>query len=101
MGVSPEQLAQQLADNNQINFAAAEVLRGKAMNLIAERVKVTDDVGQPGRHRHRPQRAPEARRDAADADAADHEPRRPGRDEDADESRRGTTRPGTADRAKA
>jgi len=45
MGVTPDQLAQQLADNNQLSFAAAEVLRGKAMNLIAERVKVTDMSG--------------------------------------------------------
>jgi len=47
MGVPPDQLAQQLADNNQLSFAAAEVLRGKAMNLIAERVKVTDKSGNP------------------------------------------------------
>jgi trigger factor len=47
MGVSPDQLAQQLVDNGQLNFAAAEVLRGKAMNLIAERVKVTDKSGHP------------------------------------------------------
>jgi trigger factor len=47
MGVSPDQLAQQLVDNGQLNFAAAEVLRGKAMNLIAERVKVTDKSGSP------------------------------------------------------
>ena len=47
MGVPPDRLAQQLADNNQINVAAAEVLRGKAMNLIAERVKVTDKSGNP------------------------------------------------------
>ena len=45
MGVAPDRLAQQLADNGQLNFAAAEVLRGKAMNLIAERVKVTDQAG--------------------------------------------------------
>jgi trigger factor len=45
MGVPPDRLAQQLADNNQLSFAAAEVLRGKAMNLIAERVKVTDQSG--------------------------------------------------------
>jgi trigger factor len=45
MGVPPERLAQQLADNGQLSFAAAEVLRGKAMNLIAERVKVTDQSG--------------------------------------------------------
>ena len=45
MGVAPERLAQQLADNGQLSFAAAEVLRGKAMNLIAESVKVTDTAG--------------------------------------------------------
>jgi trigger factor len=47
MGVPPERLAKQLADNGQLSFAAAEVLRGKAMNLIAERVKVTDAAGDP------------------------------------------------------
>jgi trigger factor len=47
MGVAPDQLAQQLVDNGQLNFAAAEVLRGKAMNVIAERVKVTDQSGNP------------------------------------------------------
>jgi trigger factor len=41
-----DQLAQQLVDNGQLNFAAAEVLRAKAMNVIAERVKVTDQSGQ-------------------------------------------------------
>jgi len=45
MGVAPDQLAQQLVDNGQLSFAAAEVLRGKAMNVIAERVKVTDKSG--------------------------------------------------------
>ena len=47
MGVAPDQLAQQLVDNGQLSFAAAEVLRGKAMNVIAERVKVTDKSGHP------------------------------------------------------
>src|SRR4029077_10126291 len=47
MGVPPDRLAQQLADSNQLSFAAAEVLRGKAMNVIAERVKVTDEAGNP------------------------------------------------------
>jgi trigger factor len=47
MGVPPDRLAQQLADNNQLSFAAAEVLRGKAVNLIAEGVKVTDKSGNP------------------------------------------------------
>jgi trigger factor len=45
MGVAPERLAKQLADDGRLSVAAAEVLRGKAMNLIAERVKVTDSAG--------------------------------------------------------
>src|SRR5207247_11284939 len=47
MGVPPDRLAQQLADSNQINVAAAEVLRGQPMDVIAERVKVTDQSGNP------------------------------------------------------
>jgi trigger factor len=46
MGVAPERLAQQLTKNNQLALVAAEVLRGKAMNIIAERVKVTDPSGE-------------------------------------------------------
>ena len=45
IGIPPERLAKQLADEGRLSFAAAEVLRGKAMNLIAERVKVTDSAG--------------------------------------------------------
>jgi trigger factor len=47
MGVPPERLAKQLADNGQLSFAATEVLRGKAMNVIAEHIKVTDSAGHP------------------------------------------------------
>jgi trigger factor len=46
MGIAPERLAQQLTQSGQINFAAGEVLRGKAMNIIAERAKVTDPSGE-------------------------------------------------------
>jgi len=73
MGVSPDQLAQQLADNNQINVAAAEVLRGKAMNLIAERVKVTDKSGNPVDIATALNAPLTAAGDAADVDAADQE----------------------------
>ena len=45
MGVSPDYLAQQLVQNNQINVAVTEVLRGKAATVVAERVKVTDEAG--------------------------------------------------------
>jgi trigger factor len=47
MGVPPQRLAQQWAEDGRLSFAASELLRGKAMNLIAERVKVTDASGQP------------------------------------------------------
>jgi trigger factor len=73
MGVSPDQLAQQLADNNQINVAAAEVLRGKAMNLIAERVKVTDESGNPVDIATALNTPLTPAGDAADVDAADKE----------------------------
>jgi trigger factor len=45
MGMAPEQLARQLAENGQLSYAAADILRAKAMNLIAERAKVTDESG--------------------------------------------------------
>ncbi len=45
MGVSPDYFAQQLVQNNQINVAVTEVLRGKAATTIAERVAVTDEAG--------------------------------------------------------
>ena len=47
IGVSPDRLARQLADNDQIAATVGEVKRRKAMNLIAERVKVTDTSGHP------------------------------------------------------
>jgi trigger factor len=45
MGVPPERLAQQLAESGRLSAVAAEVLRRKALDLIAERVKVTDASG--------------------------------------------------------
>jgi trigger factor len=47
MGVSPDYFAQQLVQNNQINVAVTEVLRGKAATIAAERVVVTDEAGNP------------------------------------------------------
>jgi trigger factor len=46
MGVQPDQLAQQLSDRGQLAAVAADVLRGKALTLIAERSKVTDESGR-------------------------------------------------------
>jgi trigger factor len=45
LGVDPERLARQLADNGQIGQLASEVLRGKAMDIIAQRATVTDEAG--------------------------------------------------------
>jgi trigger factor len=45
MGVAPDRLAQQLVDSGQLSFVEDEVRRGKAVNVIAERVKVTDTSG--------------------------------------------------------
>ena len=47
MGVSPDYFAQQLVQNNQINVAVTEVLRGKAATIAAERIAVTDEAGNP------------------------------------------------------
>jgi trigger factor len=44
-GVSPDALAKQLIDSGQLNAAASEVLRGKALSVVAEKVKVTDEAG--------------------------------------------------------
>jgi trigger factor len=46
MRVDPERLAKQLADNGQLGSVASEVLRGKALDLIAQRAKVTDEAGR-------------------------------------------------------
>src|SRR5262249_35426120 len=45
MGVSPDYFAQQLVQNNQINVAVTEVLRGKAATIAAERIPVKDEAG--------------------------------------------------------
>jgi trigger factor len=46
MGVQPDQLARQLSERGQLAAVAADVLRGKAMTLLAERSKVTDESGR-------------------------------------------------------
>jgi trigger factor len=45
MGVTPDQLAQQITDSGQVNSVVADVLRTKALTLIAERATVTDASG--------------------------------------------------------
>ncbi len=47
IGVQPDQLAKQLSERGQLASVAADVLRGKAMTLLAERASVTDESGRP------------------------------------------------------
>jgi trigger factor len=45
-GVSPDQFARQLTSSGQLGAVVADVLRSKAADLLAERVKVTDESGR-------------------------------------------------------
>ncbi|REE95604.1 trigger factor [Thermomonospora umbrina] len=45
MGVQPQQLAQHLTDSGQIPALVSEVLRNKALNVLVEHVKITDEAG--------------------------------------------------------
>jgi trigger factor len=47
MGVPPDRLAKEIVDRGQLGIAMGEVLRGKALRVLAEQVKVTDEAGQP------------------------------------------------------
>ena len=47
MGVAPDRLAQQLSDSGQLPAVAADVLRGNALTVLAERARVTDEAGRP------------------------------------------------------
>ncbi|HEY7011841.1 MAG TPA: trigger factor [Streptosporangiaceae bacterium] len=72
MGVSPDRLAKELSDRGQLGSAAADVLRSKALTLIAERAKVTDEAGREVDIKAAEQEAEAAAEDeSAVADAAD------------------------------
>jgi trigger factor len=47
LGVPPDRLAQQIVDQGQLGVAVTEVLRSKALDLLAERATVTDEAGRP------------------------------------------------------
>jgi trigger factor len=64
MGVPPDRLARELSEHGQLASVAADVLRGKALTLIAERAAVTDEAGRPV----------DVKAAAADADAEAGEP---------------------------
>jgi trigger factor len=45
-GVSPDQFARQLTSSGQLAAVVSDVLRSKAADLLAERVKITDESGR-------------------------------------------------------
>jgi trigger factor len=47
LGVPPDRLAKEIVERGQLGVAMGEVLRGKALRLLAEQVKVTDEAGRP------------------------------------------------------
>jgi trigger factor len=47
LGVPPDRLAKEIVDRGQLPVAMSEVLRGKALRLLTERVPVTDEAGRP------------------------------------------------------
>jgi len=47
LGVTPDRLAQDLSERGQLASAAGDVLRSKALTLLAERAAVTDSSGNP------------------------------------------------------
>ncbi|MGE5131560.1 MAG: trigger factor [Gemmatimonadota bacterium] len=47
LGVPPDRLAKEITDRGQLGVAVTEVLRSKALTLIAERAAVTDESGEP------------------------------------------------------
>jgi trigger factor len=45
LGVPPDRLAKEIVDRGQLGVAVTEVLRSKALDLLAERATVTDEAG--------------------------------------------------------
>ena len=47
LGVPADRLAKEIVDRGQLGVAVTEVLRAKALDLLAERAAVTDEAGKP------------------------------------------------------
>jgi trigger factor len=73
MGVSPDRFAKELSDQGQLGSAVADVLRGKALTLLAERASVTDQSGRPVDVKAAVAQADEAAEADADGEAAEAE----------------------------
>ncbi|MGH3301981.1 MAG: trigger factor [Streptosporangiaceae bacterium] len=81
MGVAPDQLARQLADNGQLQTVASDVLRGNALSWLAAHAIVVDEAGRTVDLSGRAgaaAAADDAAEDGADEDGADED----GADED-------------------
>ena len=72
MGVAPDRLAKQLSDNGQLPVVAADVLRGNALTLLAERARVVDEAGRPV-YLAESETEDEAASEQEDAEAGDRE----------------------------
>jgi trigger factor len=66
MGVEPDRLARQLAEAGQLGQVASEILRGKAIDIITRRAKVTDEAGHEVEIPQPPAAAEETSPDEAD-----------------------------------
>jgi trigger factor len=73
MGISPDRLAKELSDRGQLASVAGDVLRRKAMTLIAERAAVTDEAGREVDIKAAVREAEAADGGQADGDEADGE----------------------------
>ena len=71
LGVPPERLAKEIVDRSQLGIAMADVMRGKALRVLAERVKVTDEAGRPVDVKELAAMRGSADSDGEDADAGD------------------------------
>jgi trigger factor len=71
MRVDPSRLARELTESNQLTTVAGDVLRVKALDLVLQRAKVTDEAGREVDVR--PQAATESA-EAEQAEAQDTEP---------------------------
>jgi trigger factor len=66
MGVAPDRLAKELSERGQFAAVAADVLRGKALTLLAERAKITDEAGHEVDLTPAAEEAPDEADDAAE-----------------------------------
>ena len=108
LGVPADRLAKEIVDRGQLGVAVTEVLRAKALDLLAERAAVTDEAGNPVDVKAITAEAKGEAEPGDDAEAGDGRGSRRGRgaaegaeaegaDAEAEAGRRGRGRGGAAD----